>query len=242
MLVVLENHSDREIIGNTAAPYLNSLRAGGAYFSQSYAVTHPSQPNYLALFSGSTQGVTNDSCPHTFATDNQAHQLISAGLSFAGYSEALPGSDPATCGSGTYARKHSPWTNFRNLPASVNRPFTDFPTDYTTLPTVSWVIPDLCNDMHSCPVATGDGWLRAHLGRYATWAMRNNSLLVITFDEDDFTSTNRIATIVYGQKVKPGTYTQRITHYSVLRTIEDLYGLAPLGAAASATSITDAWK
>ncbi|HEV8557041.1 MAG TPA: alkaline phosphatase family protein, partial [Actinophytocola sp.] len=82
---------------------------------QSFAVTHPSQPNYLALFSGSTQGITNDSCPHTFSNGNLGRQLIDAGLTFAGYSEGLPSTGSTVCTSGRYARKHSPWMNWSNL-------------------------------------------------------------------------------------------------------------------------------
>src|SRR5215475_3754205 len=90
VIVIEENHSFSSIIGSSQAPYINGLANQGALFTQSFAVTHPSQPNYLALFSGSTQGITNDSCPHTFAGDNLGHQLIAAGLTFAGYSESLP--------------------------------------------------------------------------------------------------------------------------------------------------------
>src|SRR5262249_8750574 len=90
VVVVLENHSYDEIIDGSQAPFIPSLAASGAVFTQSYAVTHPSQPNYLALFSGSTQGITDDSCPHTFATPNLASELATAKYSFAGYSEGLP--------------------------------------------------------------------------------------------------------------------------------------------------------
>src|SRR5215475_2202688 len=90
VIVIEENHSYSEIIGSFAAPYINSLVAQGALFTQSYAITHPSQPNYLDIFSGFNQGVTNDSCPHYFATDNLGLYLLNASLSFAGYSEDLP--------------------------------------------------------------------------------------------------------------------------------------------------------
>ena len=242
VLVVLENHAQQQIIGNSNASYLNALRGGGAYFSQSYGVTHPSEPNYLALFSGSPQGITDDSCPHTFAANNLGQQLIAAGLSFGGYSEGLPALGSTVCASGRYARKHNPWVNFSDLPSSVNRPSTAFPSDYTRLPTVSWVIPNLCNDMHDCSVATGDAWIQHHLGAYAQWARTHDSLLIVTFDEDDHSSANKIATIFYGQHAKPGTYPERVTHYGVLRTIEDMYGLAKVGSAASATPITDTWR
>ena len=115
-----------------------------------HAETHPSQPNYLALFSGDTQGVDDDTCPLTFSGPNLASELIAAGYTFAGYSEDLPGTGYTGCRAGGYARKHSPWTDFTNLPAGVNQPLSAMPADYDALPTVSFVIPNLCHDMHDC--------------------------------------------------------------------------------------------
>jgi phosphatidylinositol-3-phosphatase len=242
VIVVFENHQQPQVIGSPDAPYINSLAQGGANFTESYAITHPSQPNYIAQFSGDTQGVTSDSCPHTFTADNLGNQLVTAGLGFAGYSEGLPSAGYTGCSSGDYARKHAPWVNFSNLDGSTNQPFTAFPADFTQLPTVSYVIPDLCNDMHDCSVSTGDTWLQNNIGAYADWATTHNSMLVVDFDEDDFTAENRIPTVFYGQPVKAGAYSERIDHYSVLRTFEDMYGLPHLGAADGATTITDCWQ
>jgi hypothetical protein len=243
VVVVMENHSYSEVIGNTAAPFLNQLAATGAVFTHSYAITHPSEPNYLALFSGSTHGVTDDSCPVQFTAPNLAADLIAAGKTFTGFSENLPAAGSPVCTAGRYARKHVPWTDFRNVPGSVSVPFSRFPaTDFTRLPTVSFVIPNLCNDMHDCSVQTGDAWLRAHLSGYASWAMTHNSLLIITWDEDDGSQANQVLTIFAGQQVKPGRYAERITHYSVLATIEAAYGLPRDGNAAAATPISDSWR
>ncbi|MBP2356148.1 hypothetical protein JOF29_007258 [Kribbella aluminosa] len=239
--MLFENTSAGSVIGSPNAPYFNQLASTGANFTSSFAIEHPSQPNYLDLFSGSNQGVTDDSCPHTFSSDNEGAQLIAKGLTFSSYSEDLPATGSTTCGSGRYARKHAPWTNFTNVPASNSKPFSAFPTDFTQLPTVSWVIPNLCNDMHDCSVSTGDNWLKAHLDAYVQWAKTHNSILITTFDEDDYSGNNRIATIVNGQPVKPGSYAEHIDHFDVLRTVEDMYGLPYAGAAAQATPITDAW-
>ena len=100
VIVIEENHSYSEIIGSSAAPYINSLAAQGALFTQSYAITHPSQPNYLDIFSGFNQGVTDDSCPHYFSTDNLGLYLLNASLTFAGYSEGLPSVGSTVCTSG----------------------------------------------------------------------------------------------------------------------------------------------
>ncbi len=241
-MAVLENHAYDELIGDTNAPFINSLATSGALFTQSYAVAHPSQPNYLALFSGSTQGITDDSCPHTFPTPNLGRELLDAGLTFAGYSEGLPAAGFTGCSSDAYARKHNPWVNFANLPASVNRPFTAFPSTFAALPTLSFVIPNLDHDMHDGTVAQADQWLHNNLGGYADWAARHNSLFILTCDEDDYSQDNRIVTIVAGAHVQPGRYSERIDHYRLLRTVEDAYGLPALGASAAVTSVTDIWR
>jgi acid phosphatase len=241
VVVVFENKDTGQVVGAAGAPYLTSLAASGASFSDAHGVAHPSQPNYLALFSGSTQGVTSDACPQSFTGGNLAAQLQAAGRSFTGYSEDLPRVGYTGCQTARYARKHNPWVDFPALPTSDNQPYSAFPTDLSTLPTVSFVVPNLCDDMHDCSVATGDAWARAHLSGYVSWARAHNSLLVVTFDEDEGTSANHIATLFVGPMVRTGTSDQRIDHYNVLRTLEDMYGLPPLGQAAAATPITGIW-
>ena len=239
VVVIFENEHRSSVIGSAQAPYLNKLAARGANLTHSYGITHPSQPNYLALFSGSTQGVTSDACPQQFPNaDNLGHQLRTAGLSFAGYAESLPTVGYTGCGSGDYRRKHNPWVNFTNLPASVNRPFSDFPSDYRKLPTVSFVSPNMCHSMHDCPIGTGDQWMQQHLDRYARWATGHNSWLIVTFDENAGGTVNPIPTIILGDHVPPGRYAQKINHYALLRTIEDAYGLPALGHAAAAAPLS----
>jgi acid phosphatase len=242
VVVLEENHAYSQIIGSSDAPYINTLASEGALFTQSYAITHPSQPNYLALFSGSTQGLTSDSCPHVFSAANLGSELIASGKSFMGYSEGLPSAGSEVCDSGKYARKHSPWTDFSNVPAKDNQPFRKFPSDFADLPTISWVIPDLEDDMHDGTIQQGDSWLQAHLQEYVTWAKKNNSLLIITWDEDDDTTANKIPTIFVGPMVKPGKYGVKITHYNVLRTLEAMYGLPYAGKSSAATTITGVWQ
>jgi hypothetical protein len=244
VVVVMENHAFDQIIGNRRASYINSLAHRGALLTRSYAVTHPSEPNYLALFSGSTHGITGDQCPIMFDAPNLAADLIRKHLTFTGYAEGLPTSGSSVCVLGEYARKHVPWTDFRNLPRGLNQPFSRFPQDYYRLPTVSFVIPNLCHDMHmhNCSVATGDAWLRTHIGGYARWAMTHDSLLIVTFDEDDGSQSNQIATIFVGQQVKPGRYSRPVDIYNLLRTIEQAYGLRHDGQAARHYPITWIWR
>ena len=241
VLVIEENHSFAEIIRNSAAPYINSLAQQGALFTSSHAITHPSEPNYLALYSGSTQGITDDSCPNTFCASNLGGSLLSASLTFAGFSEDLPELGSTVCNAGQYYRKHNPWVNFTDVPASSNVPFSSFPADYSQLPTVAFVVPNQDNDMHDGSITQGDTWLKAHLDAYVQWAQVNNSLLIVTFDEDDGNGGNQIVTLFVGPMVVAGQYSESINHYSVLRTIEDMYGLAAVGVSANTLAISDVW-
>ena len=242
MVVIFENKSSSSVLGSPEAPYLNSLATSGATLTDAHGVAHPSQPNYLALFSGSTQGVTDDSCPQSFGAPNLGSQLLAAGRTFTGYSENLPVAGSTVCGGGTtYARKHNPWVDFTSTPPGANQPLSAMPGDFAALPTVALVVPDLCHDMHDCPVATGDAWAKTNLAAYVSWARTHNSLLVVTFDEDEDTAANHIATFLVGPMVKPGPSAQRTDHYGVLRTLEDMYGLAPIGSAAGAKPLTGIW-
>ncbi len=233
VVVVMENHSYSEIIGSPDAPYINSLATAGANFTDSHGVTHPSQPNYLALFAGTIEGLLDDSCPHTFSSPNLASVLTAAGLSFSGYSESMPENGYTGCDAGEYARKHNPWVNYTNVSPAANLTFGAFPADYSLLPTVAFVVPNLCNDMHDCGVATGDSWLRQNIDPYVRWALTHNSLFILTFDEDATdTLTNQIPTIFVGPMVLTGDKAILITHFSVLRLLEDLYSVPLTGAAA----------
>jgi hypothetical protein len=242
VVVVMENQNLDQVVGNPDAPYLNQLISDGALFTRASAITHPSQPNYLALFSGDTQGVTGDGCPNSFATPNLARQLLDAHLGFALYAEDLPTVGDPVCSRDEYARKHNPVPDFTNLPGRLDQPFTAFGPDYAALPQVSFVIPNLCHDMHDCPIAAGDAWLRSKLDGYQRWAATHQSLLVITWDEaEDDSAANRVPLIMAGQMVRPGRYAEPVDHYRVLRTLEDMFGLGHISNAIESTPILDTW-
>ena len=215
VVVIDENKNYSDVIGNSAAPFINSLIASGTLFTSYSAVTHPSQPNYLALFSGSTQGVTDDGIHFFPNAPTLAGELIQAGYTFTGYAET------------SSTRSHDPWESFGES-QNLGQNFSQFPTDFNQLPTVSFVIPNLNDDMHDGTVAQGDQWLSTNLSAYAAWAQTHNSLLIVTFDESDSSSSNQIPTIIVGDGIPVGQSTQAINHYSLLHTIEDMYGLPGL--------------
>ncbi|HVF72157.1 MAG TPA: alkaline phosphatase family protein [Chthoniobacterales bacterium] len=246
VVVIFENKSFGQIIGNPGAPNINALAAEGANIvnsaadpgaatTGSHALRHPSQPNYLELFSGSNQGVVSNGRPGTvaepsspplpFNTPNLGAALIANGYSFAIFSESLPSTGfdgdfySTEPGQNQYERKHNPAVNWQapdapannHLPPSANQPFVAFPKDaagYAALPTVTFVVPNEQNNMHDGSITRGDGWLKTNiLDGYYQWAKTHNSLLIVTFDEDaSNTPSNQITTIFAGALIQPGDY------------------------------------
>ena len=264
IIVIEENHGYDQIIGSDSAYFINRLARQGALFTNSHAITHPSQPNYLAIFSGTTQGVTGDQCLQdsaSFTTPNLAAALIKKGYTFKGYGQTMPSPGFLKCyykkseitGMMLYGRKHCPWVNWlgdkeNQISPSLSQPMTEFPRDFNKLPTVAFVIPDMDYDMHnlagpgdSAAIVRGDNWLRNNLSKYIKWAKTHNSLLIITYDEDQYTAENHIPTIFVGENIKPGKYSETIDHYSVLKTLETMYGL-DFSNNKDAIAISDIWK
>jgi acid phosphatase len=287
VIVVEENKDYKQIIDepptNTSkAPYINlTLRKEGANLTRMFGEEHNSQGNYFWLFSGSNQHVGfRDGIPDKkFHAPNLGTALISSGRSFKGYCEDLPaiGSEESFGPVGAkgdarlYARKHAPWVSFENVPngatvaTSSNLRWDDFPAgpaQFAMLPTVAFVIPNLLNDMHNGPVdqsiPKGDTWLQDHLNEYYQWAKTHNSLLIVTWDENDDEAgadqhskvlgltnpfvnpvdqrtrnlQNWIPTILAGAHIKHGDYAEGkgVTHVNILRTLEAMYGLQRSGA------------
>jgi len=254
VMVVEENRAFSNIIGYSGASYINTLAQYGALMTNSYAIDGSSQPNYLQLFSGSNQGVQDNTIQQQpFNTPNLSSALGAKGLTFTGYSESLPSvgytgaSYSADPNQNQYVRKHNPWVNWQGASANAvsptqTQPLTSFPTnDFSNLPTVSVVIPNEQDNMHDGGRAAGDQWLRQNLDAYVQWANTHNSLFILTWDEDDGSSNKHIATLLLGPMVVPGQYDQAITHLNVLRTLEDMYGLEHLGDTAGVAPIANAF-
>jgi len=339
VVVILENHDYQEVVGDTAnAPYLNSVIAQGLLFSNSHGVDHPSQPNYLTLFSGSDQGINNRNATQTnpldlnvlaaflkaalanpktpasqvpvlqgqlaqvqgalasgidpkaitadafpsstnfrpvmgsvsipFTTANLGSVLIQAGRTFSEYVEGLNDAgaadpfgyavvakvnNPADTYSVGYTHRHDPASNWisdspsgNQLPRTVVQDLANFGsqnTDFSYLPNVSLVVPNTLNDMHdgTPPISTrtGDAWCRKNLANYLTWAKTHNSLLIITMDEADQDTTNRIMTVVAGDPriVRPGVSDQYLTHHDLLRSIQSMFGTAYTGSSVTASGM-----
>ncbi|MGH8164483.1 MAG: alkaline phosphatase family protein [Rhodanobacteraceae bacterium] len=244
VVVIEENKSLSEIAGKSkAAPFLNALIARGALLTRSYGVAHPSQPNYFALFSGQTNS-DGDSCVVSGIAPGASSlgaEILQSGRTFVGYAEGLPSVGFAGCTSGLYARKHAPWTHFTAIPGRDGKPFAAFPA-YARLPVLAFVIPDISNDMHSGSIERADRWLRRNLGPLTKWSMKNDTLIVITWDESSAPFSNHIPTIFFGPMVRPGRYDTIVSQYRVLRTMEALYHLKPIGFSAGVPPIDSIWR
>jgi acid phosphatase len=243
VIVIDENQAFWKVIGSQYAPWLNSIAENGAIFTDAHGVTHPSQPNYLALFAGVTN-TNGDDCPalgFSRRAPNIASELLAAHFTFAAYSESLPSAGFMGCWSGDdYGRKHAPWTQFANVPQALHKPYAQL-ASLDALPTLTFIVPNLTDDMHDAPVKTGDDWARAHLAPLVRWAQSHDTLVIFTWDEG-YDKPNTLPTFFVGPMVKTGRYAERIDHYRVLRTLEDMYGLKPTGKAADVEPITDVWK
>jgi phosphatidylinositol-3-phosphatase len=242
-VIVEENKSYSEIVHNPAAPYLNKLIARSALATNYFALFHPSLPNYIALTSGSNHGIVDDRSPpsagNEIAVANLADRIQAGGRTWKEYAESMPSAGYAF-DQGLYATKHNPFIYYQDIAGRPRRdrthvvPFTRLAKDLRrvhTTPNFAFITPNLCNDMHDCPVASGDQWLARTVPLILqSRAFRTSpSLLVVTWDEG--TSDNHIATILAGNSVRKGYRSaRRYDHYSLLRTIEAAWRLAPLTA------------
>ncbi|HVS78970.1 MAG TPA: alkaline phosphatase family protein [Candidatus Saccharimonadales bacterium] len=240
VIILEENKPSSSVVGSTDAPYINSL-IGKYSFADNYdAITHPSLPNYIALTSGTTAGINSDCSPSSCLAKvtNITDELRQAGRSWKEYAESMPTPCDSTT-SGKYAVKHNPFMYYPDITSDTAYcdshvvPFTQFNADLASasaLPNYSFVTPNLCNDMHDCSLKIGDDWLAAEVPKILNSPAftTQKSLLVITWDEGSHTD-NHIPTIFAGSAAKPGYKSNtHYSHYSLLRTIENIWGLAPM--------------
>jgi phosphatidylinositol-3-phosphatase len=240
--IVMENQAYSSVVGSGAAPYLTRLAASCGLATRFSAEAHPSLPNYIAMTSGSTQGITDDADP-------SAHRLTARSL----FSQlgtrwrALDESMPRACDladSGQYAVRHNPATYYTGIRAQCAAQDLPLTAGSRLTAPFTFVTPNICDDMHSCSIQDGDRWLAGWLPRLLRAPQyRSGSMVVfITWDEDDGSADQHIPTIVISRHTRPGTRSATsFDHYSLLRTTEEILGLPKLGAAAHAASMRGAF-
>jgi acid phosphatase len=246
VIVVLENREYSEVIGSSSAPYINRLAARYGLATQSYAVTHPSLPNYIALTSGATHGIDSDCTSCSVSARNVVDQLEAAGRTWRAYMEDLPHPCFLGASAGGYAKKHDPFAYYRDIASSPARcrrivPFTALAADLRAgaLPAYSFITPNLCDDAHDCSLRTADRFLARTLPPILH-ELGPRGLLVLSWDEGTLDTGccagahgGRIATVLAGPGVRPGARSALpVDDYGVLATVERALGLPPLGGAA----------
>jgi phospholipase C len=230
----MENHSFDEAISQ---PYTAQLASRYAIASNYHAVAHPSLPNYLALTSGSTWGITDDDY-HRLPPGGLGSQMTRAGVSWRAYMEGMG----ANCLSNNsrYAVKHNPFAYYGGAcPANVV-PLSELQGDLAgPTPRFVWITPDLCHDGHDCSAAAADDFLSSLVpGILATPAWQQGGLLLITWDEDDGSASNHVLTLVVATGLTRHVTDRPYDHYSLLATVEDRLSLPRLGRAAQASPLT----
>ena len=246
----MENAEYEEVIGSAQAPYVNTLARRYGLLRQSYAIRHPSLPNYLALTSGSTQGISSDCTDCKVRAQNIVDQLESAKISWNAYLEDVPKPCFGGAQAGGYAKKHNPFAYYTDIAENQTRcrhllGFGRLAADLRAgkLPTYTWISPNLCDDGHDCGVTAGDRFL----ARTVSALLRElgpHGFLLLTWDEGTSdrgccgaAAGGHVATIVAGPDIRPGARMDTpIDHYGVLHSIEEALGLPPLNRAADPRS------
>jgi hypothetical protein len=248
VVIVFENKESTKVVGNRAAPTFNAYGRRYARLTRYYGVTHPSLPNYLALVSGATQGITTNCTDCVIDATSLADTIEASGRTWKTYAEGLP--VPGFLGpfKGRYAKKHNPFAYFRGIaedPARRARivPLSQLGPDVRAgaLPSFSLVVPDLCHSMHDCSVSVGDTWLRSQIGKFVKLP---KTVVFVVFDEGSTTARGggHTAALALGKAVRSGSRFTAVTgHYGILRTIEQAWGLPLLGHSAQVAPITGIW-
>jgi len=244
--IVMENHGFSQVTGQS--PFLNTLAHRCGLATGYRAVTHPSLPNYLAIVSGSTQGLDGSDCSPGPGCQSDGPSIFSQ-ISWRAYVESMPG-PCVPRDAGAYAPRHNPPVYFTAVAAQCQA--QDLPLPHLLadlraddLAPYTFVTPNLCSDEHDCQISDGDRWLSRWVPRIVgSPAYRDGrTVLFITYDEDDHNEGNRVYTVVVAPSVPPGTVSgDAFTHYSLLRTQEELLGVPLLGQAATAASMRAAFS
>jgi phospholipase C len=235
-VIVMENRTAEQAL---SGQFISSLANQYAVAQNYHAVAHPSLPNYLALTSGSTWGVYDDSY-HVLPRQDLGTELTGAGVSWRAYMEGL--TDAGCIDSPLpYDPGHNPFVFYGGACPSNVVSFTSLAADLAgDTPRFSWITPDRCHDTHDCDVSAGDDWLRQTVGQItASEAWKENGVLFVTWDEDDNSADNTVLALVVAPGLNHRTSSREYTHYSLLATIEALLGVRRLGQSADAPPMTD---
>ena len=253
-LVVEENHSYSQVIGNSSMPYLNRLATSNGLATQYFANVHPSIGNYFMLTTGQIETI-DDSFSGIVSDDNIVRELVKAKKTWRSYAESLPSAGYVGGDVYPYFKHHNPFAYFSDVvgTAQANNivPFSQFPSDLAggTLPDISFIVPNVLDDAHDGTLSAADQWLSANIDPLIKSAtFQNKGLLIIVFDESVLTDVahggGQVAMLVIGPQVKSGFQsTTFYQHPSTLRLVLSTLGINSFpGAAASAPAMGEFFK
>ena len=252
ILVVEENHSYSDVIGNSAMPYLNSLASQYGLATQYFANGHPSMPNYLMLTTGQME-TFDDNFSGTISDDNVVRELAKAGKSWKAYEEAIPSPGYLGGDAALYVRRHNPFSYLSDVQSDSSQaanivPFTQFASDLANhaLPQFSFISPDVNDDAHNGTLAAADSWLQSNIAPLlASSTFQSSGLLIITFDESEVTDLDHggghVATVIISSRSKMKYQSQtEYQHQSTLRLVLAASGVDRFpGLAGTAPDMTE---
>lgn len=251
VIIVLEN---TDYSSSLEMPFLKSLIQKGALLTQYFAVTHPSQPNYIAMIAGNPYTTSNS--PINLDAKHIGDLLEAQRMSWKLYAEDYPGNCYLEPFAGNYSRKHVPFLSFKNVTSHSQRckqvtSADEFDADYKAhrLPELTYYIPNNRNNGHDTGPQFADLWLKTRFGQILNPdhpGFDSNTLFVITYDEGSYQTNNQIYTLLIGSQIKPGSQSARkYNHYSLLATVEKIFRLPSLGQKDQGAALIDdpqIWK
>lgn len=252
VVLVEENHSYSEVMGNSSMPYFNSLASQYGLATQYFANAHPSLPDYMVLTTGLTETL-DDNFAGTISDDNVVRELVKAGKTWKSYAESLPSPGYVGGDSSLYVRRHNPFTYLSDVQNDSSQaakivPFTQFAADLANnaLPQYSFIAPNVMDDAHDGSLAQADAWLQTNIAPLlASSAFQSGGLLIITFDEgnqsDVLHGGGQVATLIISSTAKKGFQSQILyQHQSVLRLVLSGSGIETFpGTSATAPDMTE---
>jgi phosphatidylinositol-3-phosphatase len=248
LVFITENHSLSQM--RSQMPYAFGLARRFGYATAYTAIRHPSLPNYIAIASGQTHGISNDDSPSANPVRGESvfGQAVASGKAATVYADGMPQNCATADGGSGYAVKHNPWAYFINERGTCQK--LDVPVGQLgqaitrgTLPDVGMVIPNLCHDAHDCPLGVADTWFKGWMTTVfqgADWKS-GHLAVVLTADEDDHSAGNTVLTVVIHPSLRAKVVTTGLTHYSLTRLYEEVAGLPYLSGAATAPSMAAAF-
>jgi acid phosphatase len=248
LVIMEENHGTPEVFPS-GMPYLWQLARRYAYASDWSAITHPSLPNYLAIFSGSAFNDPPDCGPGpgcAYPAPSVFGQALALGKTARSYEESMPRPCDRS-DSGAYAVRHNPWAYIPGEAAACRS--GDVPAGTPsggalasavragTLPSVGLITPNLINDAHDGTLGQADAWLRRWIPVIMSGPDWRHGRLAIAVVFDEGEPGLRVPFVLIAPGLSGTVVGRPLDHYALTRLIDQIIGAPPLRQAAGAPGL-----